>query len=117
MDYSKIASIISKIRNLEMELKNELRGMDLGPTEQPKNSVATVPMPMPANAGKKDKSLKLVDWIKANVSNGGIGYAELMAGYRKATGRSGQSAGQQLRYLTEIRVVTYDRVSGIVKLR
>jgi hypothetical protein len=99
-----------------MELKNELRGMDLAP-DQPKNSVATAPMPMPANAGKKDKSLKLVDWLKANVSNSGIGYAELMAGYRKATGRSGQSAGQQLRYLTEIRVVTYDRVSGIVKLR
>jgi hypothetical protein len=115
MDYSKIATIINKIRNLEMELKNELRGMDLGPNDQPKNSVATAPMP--AHGSKKDKSLKLVDWLKANVSNGGIGYAELMAGYRKATGRSGQSAGQQLRYLTEEKVVTYDRVSGIVKLR
>lgn len=115
MDYSKIASIISKIRNLEMELKNELRGMDLGPIDQPKNSVATAPMP--ANASKKDRSLKLIDWLKANISNGGIGYAELMAGYRKATGRSGQSAGQQLRYLTEEKIVTYDRVSGIVKLR
>ena len=113
MDYSKIASIISKIRNLEMELKNELRGMDLGPIDQPKNSVATAPMP----ALRNRFSIKLVDWLKANISNGGIGYAELMAGYRKATGRSGQSAGQQLRYLTEKKIVTYDRVSGIVKLR
>lgn len=114
MDYSKIASIIGKIRSLEMELKNELRGMDLAP-DQPKNSVATAPMP--ASPSRKDKNLKLIDWLKANVSNSGIGYAELMAGYRKATGRSGQSAGQQLRYLTEEKVVTYDRVSGIVKFR
>jgi len=115
MDYSKIATIINRIRSLEIELKNELRGMDLDLPEQPKNSVATAPMP--ANAGRKDKNLKLLNWMQANVSNNGIGYAELMAGYRKATGRSGQSAGQQLRHLVEIRVVTYDRVSGIVKFR
>lgn len=112
--YENIANIIARIRGLESELQVELRRL-AGIEEQPKNSVAAAPMPAPA--ARRNRELKLVEWLEANITNSGIGHAELMAGYRKASGRSGQSAGQQLRRLVDERIVSYDRVSGIVKLR
>lgn len=113
--YEKIVRKIIAIEALERELQEELRQL----IDAPKNSMAAVAMPSTPGTEptKRNPQLTIWQYFVAHAQGGKMAKKDLIKGYRKASGKSGQSAGQQLRYLEQDRKITIDTVSGIVSRR